>query len=184
LSSGAIAGVIDWTSDAGELREVLPVPMLLSGEVGYAFYRACVPPLDGGACQADEWETRVRAIYARDAGTLWESKVLDAGVVGWLEEAAAVSLGPGAVVALTSQQLDGGVHAQVDLFAVGETLFSCPLPANSRVAGAVFDRGFVFVLVERGGVWTLEAYDLANLPLSTSGWPQAYGVSGSRRGRP
>lgn len=177
---GARAGVLTRGLDGGTLA-LLPQPMLASQGRGYAFSRSCVAPF-GPPCAADVEATFLHTYNLADGRPLWESKVLPEGLWARLDEAALVSYGA-AVVTLSETELDGGRAAHVQLFAQGKRLFVCPLTTKAVLGPAVFDRGYVYVLVDRAGSWTLEAYELAGLPLDTAGWPQRDGVSGSRRAR-
>jgi hypothetical protein len=61
----------------------------------------------------------------------------------------------------------------------------CPLPGTPRVVGATYAGHFVYVALEREGTWRLEAFNLEPfITAETRGWPQASGVSGSRRASP
>ncbi|MHB8878729.1 MAG: hypothetical protein ACYC8T_33940 [Myxococcaceae bacterium] len=166
--------------DGGVLR-LLPGPSLLAQGKGYAFSRACLPPW-GPPCAPEVEATFLNSYSLADGSPLWQSKILPEGAWGRLDEAALVSIG-GGVATLTEVELDGGRVAHVQLFAGGNRLFVCPLAPGATLGPAVFDHGFVYVLVERAGAWNLEAYDLAGLPLESSGWPQSNGVSGTRRAR-
>jgi hypothetical protein len=88
------------------------------------------------------------------------------------------------LLALTQEVTDGGTTAFVHLLLGTRRVYACPLPAEGRVGGAAFSRGFLYVLIERAGGWRLEAYDLLGTPFATSGWPQRFGVSGQRRSVP
>lgn len=180
LDGGASAEVA-WPEADGGAR-LLEGPVLLGRGRGYGFYRRCAPA-SPPPCAADEELTMLRAFDLADGRTLWEAQVLPEGAEGELEEAALVGLGPGGVVTLTQALLGGQVQAHVELFAEGSRLFVCPLPEGGTLGGAVFDRGFLYALVRRGGAWRLEAYDLAGLPLEAAGWPQRHGVAGARRPR-
>jgi hypothetical protein len=186
-ADGGLLGRVDW--DAGA-RAVQPLdePVLLLGETGFAFARACLRP-GGTPCTPEEEALVLRALDARSGAVRWETSVLPEDAPGTLHEAALVQGStpgvPGGVSTLTSVQLDGGPRAHVQLFAEGERLVACPLPGTPRVAGAVYAGHFVYVVLERGGSWWLEAFDLGGLVEAESrGWPQRHGLSGSRRERP
>jgi hypothetical protein len=109
--------------------------------------------------------------------------VLPEELPGTLHEA--VLLQGGGVGTVTSVHRDGGTRAQVQVFAEGQQLMECPLSGTPRVAGAAYAGRFVYIALERGGTWWLEAFDLGSfLMAETRGWPQRAGVSGSRRARP
>ena len=91
----------------------------------------------------------------------------------------------GAVGTLSDVALDGGPMAHVQLFAQGERVALCPLKDRPRIAGASHVGRFLYVVLERDGVWRLEAFDLGAFGFAeTRGWPQLHGVSGTRRARP
>ena len=163
----------------------LAEPVLLLDETGYAFARAC-PRADGSACTSREEGLVLRAFEARGGTVRWETPVLPEEAPGQLHEAALVRGGAmSAVSTVTSVRLDGGTRSHVQVFAEGQRLMMCPLPGTPRVAGATYAGRFVYIALERGGTWWLEAFDLGPLlTVETRGWPEGPGVSGSRRARP
>ncbi len=169
-TDGGLPVTVDW--DAGtRVARPLDEPVLLLEDTGYAF------------ATLDEEELVLRALEARGGKVRWETPVLPEGAPGTLHEA--VLLQGGAVGAVTSVRLDGGTRAHVQVFAEGQRLMACPLSGTPRVAGAAYGGRFVYLALERGGTWRLEAFDLGPLfTAETRGWPQGAGVSGSRRARP
>jgi hypothetical protein len=180
IDGGARAGGITQGLDGGTLT-LLPRPMLAAQGRGYAFSRSCVAPF-GPPCAPDVEATFLHTYNLADGRPLWESKIMPEGLWARLDEAALASYGA-AVVTLSETELDAGRAAHVQLFAQGTRLFVCQLTTKAVLGPAVFDRGYVYVLVDRAGEWTLEAYELAGLPLETTGWPQRDGLSGTRRAR-
>ena len=80
--------------------------------------------------------------------------------------------------------LDGGSQAFLQGFAEGKRVLLCAMPEGTVLGGAVFTTGSLHALVTRdGGGWLLETYDMGALPLLGRGWPQADGISGTRRAR-
>lgn len=155
--------------DAGEGGQPLDEPVLLLDDTGYVFAR-------------EEEGLVLRAFDARGGTVLWEAAVLPESS-GVLHEAALVR--GGAVSTVTSVTRGGETRAHVQVFAEGQQLMMCPLRGSPRVAGATYAGRFVYIALERGGTWWLEAFDLGGLVTTeTRGWPQGSGVSGSRRSRP
>ncbi|MBI3182404.1 MAG: hypothetical protein HYZ28_09695 [Myxococcales bacterium] len=177
---GARLAEVRWPEDGGE--RLLPEPLLLARGRGYGFYRACEPPL-GPPCAEADMALLLRAFDASDGRTLWEAMVMPGGANGRLEESALGFFGSPGVLTLTEEELSGQKEAHLQLFAEGKRLFVCPLPKGGELGGAVFERSSVYALVERGGSWRLEAYELGPVPLEGSGWPQRHGLSGTRRAR-
>ncbi len=177
--AGTARGELRWIDDAGQPVVLEPGSVLLTGGLGYGFAPGC--DLAEGPCDLGDPGTTLHAFSLADAGPVWAARVLPGKALGRLARAAVVSLGPGAVATLTEAQLDGGPQSHLQLFAGGTRLFVCPLKPGGTLKSAAFDRGFLYVVVERGGVGSLEAYDLAGLPLETAGWPQAEGAAGARR---
>jgi hypothetical protein len=175
-------GVVQVPWDGG-VPPLAPVsePALLLDDVGYAFARACP---DGGAPCAPESEQLVlRALDARTGGTAWQVSVLPVEGVGTLHEASLVS--GGAVETLTGVALDGGPLAHVQLFVQGQRVGVCALKDRPRIAGATRVGRFLYVVLERDGLWRLEAFDVGAFGFTqTRGWPQQHGVSGTRRAVP
>jgi hypothetical protein len=168
----------------GGVRQLLPLdePALLLGEVGYAFAREC-PDAGVASCAPEVERLVLRALRAQTGETDWEVPVLPVDAPGTLYEAALVS--GGAVGTLTDVAVDGGPLAHVQLFAQGRRLAVCPLRDSPRIAGAVHAGSVLYVVLERDGVWRLEAFELGPQGgAETQGWPQRHGVSGTRRARP
>ncbi|WP_224244488.1 hypothetical protein [Hyalangium gracile] len=167
----------------GGVRQLTPIdePALLLNDVGYAFARTCP---DGGAPCPRELERLVlRAMDARTGEAAWEVSVLPVDAPGTLHQASLVQ--GGAVGTLTDVALDGGPMAHVQLFAQGERVAICPLKDRPRIAGATHVGRYLYVVLEREGVWRLEAFDLGSFGVAeTRGWPQRHGVSGNRRAVP
>ena len=163
--------------DGGE-TPTRPMGALMAAGVGYAFSRGCAPAV-GPSCTADVEGTFLNAFGLANGQPAWDARVLPDGVWGRLDEAAVVS--GGAVVTLTEVELDAGRLAHLQLFTPAGRPVVCPLARDAVLGPAVFERGHLYVLVNRSGAWTLEAYELAGLPLETSGWPQRDGLSGARR---
>ncbi len=171
-----------WLSDAGAALEVLPRPMVSGFRAGLAFYRACESPVM--SCADADKDTWVHAFSLADGRLLWRAKVLPTQVQGRIEEVALAGLDPGAVGVLVQVSFDGGSQAFLQGFADGDRVLLCPMLEGTQLAGAAFTPGSLHALVRRGtGPWQLETYDTGALPLLTTGWPQADGISGARRAR-
>jgi hypothetical protein len=183
--TGLDGGLARVSWDGGE-RQFLPLdePAFMLGNVGYAFARTC-PDAGGASCAPEQERLWLRAWNAQTGEPNWEISVLPEEWTepGTLYEASLVS--GGAVGTLTGLSTDGGPLAHVQLFALGRRLAVCPLPDKPRVAGAAHVGSFLYVVLERDGVWRLEAFDLGPQGIAeTRGWPQRHGVSGTRRARP
>ncbi|PTL81453.1 hypothetical protein [Vitiosangium sp. GDMCC 1.1324] len=178
-ADGGAPAVADW--DAG-VRIVRPFdePVLLLDGTGYAFARVCSRAT---ACTPEEEELMLRAFDARGGSVRWETSVLPEESPGVLHEAALLQ--GRAVSTVTSMRLGGETRAHVQVFADGQRLMMCPLQGAPRVAGAAYVGHFVYIVLERDGIWRLEAFNLGELVTAeTRGWPQGAGVSGSRHARP
>jgi hypothetical protein len=193
-ATGEVLAGAEWllAEDGGVIAPLLPqdagVPKhpfgrfaLAAEGFGYVLYKACLPPLID-PCSEDDQTTILRAVDLSTGALAWENVVAPSGPPVFFEEAALVQ--GGGVATLSQTSLDGGWEAYAQLFAEGQRLFVCRLPPPTVLGGAVFDRGFLYSLVDRDGGWSLEAYDLQGLPLETSGWPQRNGLSGARRASP
>lgn len=165
-------GPVEVDGDAGRaVARPLDEPVLLLDDTGYVF------------ASLDDKGLVLRALETRGGAIRWETPVLPEELPGTLHEA--VLLQGGAVGTVTSVHLDGGTRAQVQVFAEGQRLMECSLSGTPRVVGAAYAGRFVYVALERGGTWWLEAFDLGSFVMAeTRGWPQRAGVSGSRRARP
>jgi hypothetical protein len=184
---GADVRDLSWRSPAGVLHDALPRGVLASTDSVVVFARRCVFPLT--SCLPEDEETWVRVTDARTAAVRWEAKVLPARAAARLEEAALVTLSPGAVATLVTADFraqDAGLGAFLQLFVDGKREVLCPLPPESAgVRGAVFASGRLFALIDGGDAgMRLEAYELHALPLSSSGWPQANGLEAQRSAMP
>ncbi|HYO59116.1 hypothetical protein [Archangium sp.] len=153
---GGLPALAEWDTGARVVRP-LDEPVLLLDGTGYAFARAC-PRTGGPACAPEEEELLLRAFDARGGAVRWEASVLPEAAPGVLHEAALVQ--GGAVRTVTSVRLAGGTQAHVQVFAEGRRLMMCPLRGTPHVAGATSAGRFVYVALERGGTWWLEAFDL------------------------
>lgn len=171
-------GTVSWERWMAPLES----PVLLSANTGYAFARVC-RRLDGVPCTEDEERLLLRALDARGGAVRWESAVLPHDAPGALHEAALLT--GGRVAALTENRLPGGTLSYVQLFDENGPVSSCQITGAPRVEGAVFSGGSLFVVLQREGVWRLEAFELGpGLSLEESGWPQRHGDgAGSRRAR-
>ncbi|MDY7227447.1 hypothetical protein [Hyalangium rubrum] len=168
----------------GGTQPLMPLdePALLLGDVGYAFARTC-PDAGPGSCAPEQERLVLRALNARTGETAWEAPVLPLDEPSILHEASLVS--GGAVGALTSTALDGGGPLASIQFLSAQGQLVCPLPGTPRIAGAVHVGRNLYVVLERDGVWKLEAFDLGPNGLAEQhGWPQRHGVQGTRRARP
>jgi hypothetical protein len=178
---GGLPALADWDAGTPGVRP-LDEPVLLLEDTAYAFARTC-PHTGGTACAPEEEGVLLRAFDARRGSARWEVPVFPDEAPGVLHEAALVQ--GGAVSTVTSMRLEGATRAHLQVFAEGERLMMCPLPGSPRVVGATYAGHFVYVALERGGTWRLEAFDLEPfITAETRGWPQASGVSGSRRASP
>ena len=170
-----------WLSDAGFPVDLEERPVLMGQGAGLALYRECVSPVT--SCLEIDKATWGQAFSLIDGQFLWKVKVLPAGAPAHLEEVVLTGLRPGAFGALVQESFDGGAQAFLEAFADGKRVLNCPFPEGTLLGGAVFSSGNLHALVNRDAGWLLETYDLANAPLLTSGWPQADGLSGTRRAR-
>lgn len=170
---------LDWTS-AGNERTPLSTNVLSSAGLGYVFATSCEPP-NTNVCSAEELKTELRVLSLQDGTTRWTRTVLPPYSSAKLREAAVVDWAGGGVAMVSDASLDGGQQTYVQVVASGAQLFSCPIPDGAITRGAVFDRSMLYLVVQRGSSWRLEAYDLKGLPLEKRGWPQRNGVGGTRR---
>ena len=178
---GGMPSGVPWDVDAPRVRP-LDEPVLLLEDTGYAFARSC-PRADGTACAPAEEGVLLRAFDARGGKVRWEVPLFPDEAPGVLHEATLVQ--GGGVSTVTSMRLEGATRAHLQVFAEGERLMMCPLPGTPRVVGATYAGHFVYVALEREGTWRLEAFNLEPfITAETRGWPQASGVSGSRRASP
>lgn len=146
---------------------------LSANEMGFTFYR---PPSSPALS--------VRAFSTVDGVELWNRDVLPPELPGNVVEAALTGgFLSGGIAVLTQAESTSGARLELQLFLSGERLMQCPLPEGVRAYAATFEQGMLYVLVERGGLWRLEAYDLAGMPLASAGWPRTSGVSGQRSAR-
>lgn len=168
--------------DGGFGEEPLDLEVLSSGGVGFVFFRACRSPLPA-PCTEEERATLVRAFSLSTGLPLWETRVLPGLAPGTIVDAQLVSGFPDqGVLTFTQAQLpDAGPRADLQLFTAGERKLLCPLDGAPQVRGALFDRGFLFVLLGREGKEWLEAYNLKGLTLSQSGWPRLGGTPENAR---
>src|SRR5205823_7025608 len=92
---------------------------------------------------------------------------------------------PPSAVVLVQLHPDGGIPAAyLQLALGGADDLICQLPPASDVAAATIGGGYLWAYVQRdGGAYSLEAYSLTGVPLSTEGWPLAEGIAGQRRSR-
>ncbi|MFE8602470.1 hypothetical protein [Archangium violaceum] len=178
---GGTPSAARWDVGAPSVRP-LDEPVLLLEDAGYAFARTC-SRTDGTVCAPEEEGVLLRAFDARGGKVRWEVPLFPDEAPGVLHEAALVQ--GGGVSTVTSMRLGGVTRAHLQVFAEGERLMMCPLPGNPRVVGALYAGHSVYVALEREGSWRLEAFDLEPfITAETRGWPQASGVSGSRRASP
>ncbi|WPB78676.1 hypothetical protein KYC5002_05860 [Archangium violaceum] len=178
---GGTPSAARWDVGAPSVRP-LDEPVLLLEDAGYAFARTC-SRTDGTVCAPEEEGVLLRAFDARGGKARWEVPLFPDEAPGVLHEAVLVQ--GGGVSTVTSMRLGGVTRAHLQVFAEGERLMMCPLPGNPRVVGALYAGHSVYVALEREGSWRLEAFDLEPfITAETRGWPQASGVSGSRRASP
>ncbi|MBX5480779.1 MAG: hypothetical protein IRZ16_02855 [Myxococcaceae bacterium] len=168
--------------NAGE--RALDVEVLSGGGAAYLFFDVCrgaFPP----PCADEERQSWIRAFDPATGAVLWEAEFLPGKANGELVEAALPGGAlTGAVATFTRAQFESmGPRADLQLFANGARLMSCPLEGTPRVRSALFDSGNLYVLLERDGQWRLEAYALQGTSLLQTGWPRSGGVSGTRRER-
>ncbi|MGQ0508419.1 MAG: hypothetical protein ACT4TC_24235 [Myxococcaceae bacterium] len=168
-------GVKDLTpADAGVTDALASYTLMGQGQV-VLFDRRCQP--EAMSCATSLIGNYARAFAAITGAPLWSGPVDPQPGYSLLDVALA---GYGTVLTLTEK----ADQAWVQLVLGTSRVYSCPLPSGGKIAGATFSRGYLYVIVERSGVWRLEAYDLRETPISTSGWPQRFGVSGQRRAMP
>ncbi len=156
--------------------DVGEVPMgfdtLVSGNTGFAFYSG-----DGGA-------TFVRAFDPAIGTTRWQAMVLPGETSGELIDAHATDGAlAGGVLTLTEAFVGGGFRSDVQLFIRGQRAMLCPIDGAPRIMGGAFVQDRLFAIVERGGSWKLEAFELTGLSMAQDGWPTSGGVAGARRER-
>ncbi len=170
-----------WVSSSDAGLELLERPMVTGDGAGLAFYKECSSPVM--SCLDADKATWVQAFSLADGAFLWRAQVLPEGVAGRVEEVALTGIKPGAVAALVQVSFDGGSQAFLEGFADGKRLLRCAMPEGTVLGGAVFTTGSLHILVTRDAGWLLESYDVGALPLLNQGWPQADGISGTRRAR-
>jgi hypothetical protein len=170
-------------SDAGlAARDVLVTPTTV-----FLFFRGCA--VLAMSCLPEDEVGWVRAFSRNTGALLWEDTLLPERTRGRLIEATALRV-PGtadnplaAVVEGAGE--DGGLVNGLVVSVDGGRALECPFPdGTGRLATGVFTPGQLLTLATRpdGGVF-LEAWNLGALPLETSGWTAAEGVSGQRRPR-
>jgi hypothetical protein len=172
-----------WLDDAGQPLRVQERVSLVSRDRAFVFYRQCPAPM---SCPAQDEELHLRELALATGEVLDDARVSppfrDARVV----EASLLDLTgfPPGVAALIQLHLDGGAAAYLQLTVGSAGELNCPLPEASDVAAAAIGSGYLWAYVNRdGGPYTLEAYPLTGLPLSTTAWPQADAIAGQRRAR-
>ncbi|MCI0571000.1 MAG: hypothetical protein L0Y66_09620 [Myxococcaceae bacterium] len=168
--------------DAGTL------PLLIDDEALHVFGEGCARG-DGTTCLP---AMRVYAFRPGETEAFRSTVVIPDDEQGRLVEAAAL-VAPGygqGLGALTEQPGDGGTTLGVlRLLAEGREIEQCHLPDApdvqrlEQVSRGLFDGNALYVVVRREGRWWLEAYELTGIEASGAEWPQASGVSGSRRAR-
>lgn len=164
--------------------------------------------LDWGDAGADrvleDWTlssaTATTTFFERDAGAftfarvfdpasgqaLWSAPLTSAASPGQLVLTTLIDAPRGTFTSLIRSETTQGPRSLFALYADGERKGLCRLPELSgAVERAVVTSGALVVTARRpdGGL-VLESYDLAELPVSRSGWPQAQGVAGTRSDRP
>lgn len=184
LSDAGFLHAQNWVDDAGIPLRVQERFTLLAQNRAVVFYRTCTRPLI--SCLPEDEELRLRAVSLLTGEVLDDARVappqLDARVV----EASLLDLTgfPPGVAAVVQLRRDAGANALLQLTVGSMGDLSCPLPFGSDVAGAAIGNGYLWAYVNRdGGAYALEAYPLTGLPLTTSAWPLADGLSGQRRAR-
>ncbi len=164
------------------LEEAEPFHGIMTSQAGYAFDRACVSPATP-PCAPTGQALHAVSFSPVDGGVFWRAPLGPAGEPLMLVEEALVPFAqPGAALAAVVQPLDGG--ARVVALASGQTVFQCPVAEGAQVLGATFDKGHLYLLVDRPEGAKLEAYELGGFSISNSGWPLRYGVAGARRAAP
>ena len=183
--------VLDWplAGDAGQPLEWSAGDVVLSGGTVAALHQRCDAPL--ASCAPLDRSTWVWVVDTRGFAPPWEAKVAPGGVAS---QVAAVALGrasltvPPVSVDLVSTVLrvehDAGVQSYLEVYAAGERAVLCRFPDGTAVEQAAFGDGRLLTFARRGdGGLRLEAWELTGLPATTSGWPVADGVAGTRRAR-
>lgn len=163
----------DW-ADAGAER-VLEDWTLSSDTATTAFFER-----DGGA-----W-TFARVFDAASGESLWSAPLTTPVSPGRLVLTTLIDAPRGTFTALVRSETMQGPRTSFALYADGERKGLCRLPELSgAVERAVVSSSALVVTARRpdGGL-VLESYDLAELSVSRTGWPQAQGVGGTRSDRP
>ncbi|MCY1000870.1 hypothetical protein OWM54_27335 [Myxococcus sp. MISCRS1] len=181
-TDGGAPVTVDW--DAGS-RTLTPLaePALLSsaGNPGYVFARSC-SRTDGLPCAPDEERTVLRAVDSTTGLVAWEVDALPfEEVPGSFHDATLIE--GDAVGVLADAERTDGRQVWLQFFARGKKVEMCALPGRpTRVAGSTFSGGRLLVVLERDGVWRVEAYGMGGIQASPFGWPQRHGSpSGVRR---
>ncbi|MCA2978009.1 MAG: hypothetical protein INH37_06980 [Myxococcaceae bacterium] len=161
--------------------------VLVTPSTVFLFFEAC--EVLTMSCLPSDTATWVRA-YSRVTGAaLWEDVLLPDGLEGALVGAAAVRLPGGldsALAAVVQETRDGGAVRGGLVVTLDGGRLECPFPdGTGRVASSTFLPGQLVTLATQGdGGVVLQAWPLGALPLETSGWPQAGGLSSQRRATP
>jgi hypothetical protein len=152
--------------------------VVAAGGIVYVLDRSCQPPLADPCADVDQ-TTLLRAVDVASGLELWEAQAAPPSFPVQFDETAVVQ--GGAVTTLLETDLGAGNEVYVQLYGAGQRVFNCRIPPPGALAGGAFDNGQVYVLINRLGVWWLEAYDLSPLAFETSGWPARNGASGTRQ---
>jgi hypothetical protein len=154
----------------------------------FQFFKACQALLMS-CVQADE-VTWVRAYDRKTGVVLWHDALVPPRTAGRVINTSPIRL-PGqaanALVTVVESTLDdGGVQNGLLLSLDGGRAGECPFPdGTGRLVGSVFSPGLLVTSSQRpDAAVVLEGWPLGGLPLETSGWPQAGGVSSQRRALP
>lgn len=175
---------LDGPADAGLLtRDVIVTPSTI-----FLFFRACT--VQAMSCLPDDEATWVRAFSRNTGALLWEDKVLPEQTRSTLIEATALRI-PGTAdnplaAVVEGRDVDGGLVNGLIVSVDGGRGLECLFPPGTgRLTASAFTQGQLLTIATRfdGGVF-LEAWNLGALPLETSGWVNAEGLSGQRRPAP
>jgi hypothetical protein len=155
--------------------------VLLGARLVYRVEEVCAAEADAGACAP---ATRLAAFSAEDGAPEWTLELLPADIGGRALETALLRLGNQEGVGVVSVAGEGaGVQGALQLVAEGQLAEVCLLEPQVQPLQALFEGGALYLVVQREGRYRLEAYDLKGLQATEGAWPQAAGVSGTRRGR-
>ncbi len=188
IASAPDAGLVTspaWLDDAGMPLRVQERFNLAAQGRAVVFYGLCPAPLM--SCAPEDDQLRMRAFLLSTGAIVEDVAIAPPRFGAQVVEATMIDLPgfPGAVGTLIQTHHDAGVaSAYLQLSVGGRGDLVCPLPPRTDVAAAAIDNGVLWAYLSRdGGTYRLETYLLTGVPLETTGWPLADGLSGQRRAR-